>query len=320
MSKTLALFFALAMTTSAAVKIEKTSYQGWPNCYRVTNGEVELVVTSDVGPRIIRFGFVGGQNLFKEYAEMLGKSGESQWMIRGGHRLWMAPEDAELTYALDNSPIQVEVKAGVLTATQPVEALTGLEKRIVVKLASTGSGVEVIHRITNRNRWAVEFAPWALTVMAPGGAGITGFPPRGKHPAVLPPTNPLVMWAYTDFSDKRWQFTRKYLVLRQDAAAAEPQKVGVFNENTWGAYLLGSELFLKRSKADRSKAYPDFGCSYETFTNADMLEMETLGPLAKVAPGASVEHIERWSLHKGVRISSWTDAELDKALLPLLGK
>ena len=27
-------------------KIEKINYQGWPNCYRMTNGEVELVITS----------------------------------------------------------------------------------------------------------------------------------------------------------------------------------------------------------------------------------------------------------------------------------
>ena len=54
--------------------MEKTEYKGWPNCYRVTNGEIELIVTGDIGPRIIRFGFVGGQNLFKEFADQIGKT------------------------------------------------------------------------------------------------------------------------------------------------------------------------------------------------------------------------------------------------------
>jgi hypothetical protein len=320
MLKTVLLALALAMTASAAVKIEKVAYQGWPNCYRVSNGEIELIVTSDIGPRIIRLGFVKGQNFFKEFKEMMGKSGEKQWMIRGGHRLWAAPEDSVKTYALDNSPIKIDIKGDVLIAAQPVEQLTGLEKQITVKMAPTGTGVEVIHSIRNTNRKAVELSPWGLTVMAQGGVGFTGFPPRGKHPEVLPPTNPLVMWAYTDFSDKRWTFTKKYLALRQDPKAAEPQKVGHFNSDTWGAYLLGSELFIKRSQADPSKTYPDFGCSYETFTNADFLEIETLGPMTKLAPGASVGHVERWSLHKNVRIPSLTDAVLDKVLLPLLGK
>jgi len=308
------------MTLSAAVRIEKTNYKGWANSYRVTNGEIELVVVADIGPRIMRLGFVGGQNLFKEYAETLGRSGEKEWIIRGGHRLWTGPEDQKISYALDNSPVRIDVQGETLVATQPVERETGLRKQIVVKMAASGTGIEVLHRITNTTLWPLEFAPWALSVMAQNGVGITGVPPRGKHPEVLPPTNPLVIWAYTDFSDKRWQFTKKYIILRQDPKAAEPQKVGHFNPRTWAAYLLGSDLFVKRYQADPSRSYPDFGCSFETFTNADMLELETLGPLTKVPGGGSVEHVERWSLHRNVQIPAWTDAELDRVLVPLIGR
>jgi hypothetical protein len=157
-------------------------------------------------------------------------------------------------------------------------------------------------------------APWALSMMAPGGVGIAKFPPRGTHPEDLPPTNPLVMWAFTDLSDPRWTFTKKYLVLRQDPSIQVPQKLGLFNEKTVAAYLLGSDLFVKRYDADPSKVYPDFGASYETFTNGGFLELETLGPLKEVEPGKMVEHVERWSLHQGVTIAEWTDAELDRVL------
>jgi hypothetical protein len=317
MHKLLIAALGTAMTTSAAVKIEKTSYQGWANCYRISNGTVELIVTADVGPRIMRYAFVGGQNIFKEYAGQLGKSGEKEFQLRGGHRLWVAPERLETTWALDNGPVKVAVKGGVLEARQPVD-LAGLEKTIIVKLAPSGSGVEVVHRVKNATAWDIEFAPWALTMMTPGGRAITGFPPRGKHPEVLLPTNPLVMWAYTDLSDARWGFTKKYLTLRQDPGVAAPQKIGLFNENTWAGYLLGSELFLKRTKAASGPSYPDFGCSFETFTNDEMLELETLGPLGGVPSGGSVEHVERWSLLRNISIATWTDAELDRVLLPLL--
>jgi len=46
--------------------------------------------------------------------------------------------------------------------------------------------------------------------------------------------------------------------------------------------------------------------------------METLGPTAKVAPGESVTHVEHWSLHKGIRLAELTDAELDRAIGPLV--
>jgi len=306
------------MFLSAAVKIEKTQYRGWPNCYRISNGEVELVVTTDVGPRIIRYSFVGGQNVFKEFDEQMGKHGESSWQARGGHRVWMAPEDPVLTYAADNSPIHAEVKGEVVTLTGNVEKETGLEKQMIVRLASTGSSVEVVHKITNKGAKARQFAVWALTMMAQGGVGIAAFPPRGTHDKDLLPTNPLVMWAYTDFSDRRWQLTSKYLVLRQDAKNPMAQKAGLFNRDTVGAYLIGSDLFIKRATAQEARRYPDFGCSYETFTNEQFLEMETLGELSDVRPGGSLEHSEHWSLHKNVHIPSWTDADIDGALRPLL--
>ena len=318
MSRTFVAVFVLTMSATAAVKIEKIQYKDWPNSYRMSNGEVELVVLTDVGPRVIRYAFAGGQNLFKEFEQQMGKSGEKEWQPRGGHRLWISPEDPIASYALDNSPIHAELHSGSIVLIGNVEKETGLQKQITVKLAPTGSRVEVVHRITNRSGKPYRLAPWALTMMAQGGVGITGFPPRGTHPKDLPPTNPLVMWAYTDFSDSRWRFTKKYLILRQDAKNSVPQKAGTFNKNTFGAYLLGSDLFVKTSKASDPMQQPDYGCSYETFTNADFLEQETVGPLSNVQPGASVEHTEHWSLHKNVKISSWTDAEIDKVLLPLL--
>src|SRR5579862_10026722 len=308
----------LCVAASAAVKVEKIAYQGWPNNYRVSNGEIELVVTADVGPRIIRFGFVGGQNLMKEFADQLGKTGETAFQLRGGDRVWKAPEDPVATWAPDNVPVSVRVTPTGLIATAPVEPLTGLQKTIAVEMAATGTSVTVTHRITNKTLFPLEFAPWALTMMAPGGVAVTGFPPRGRHPVNLEATNPLVMWAYTDLSDKRWGFSKKYLSLRQDPQNAEPQKLGLFNANTWVAYLLNGEAFVKKYQADPAKTYPDFGCSFETFTNNEFLEIETLGPMTKLAPGQSVDHVERWSLHRGIHVTEFTDAGLDKAIPAML--
>jgi hypothetical protein len=137
---------------------------------------------------------------------------------------------------------------------------------------------------------------------------------------MLAPTNPLVMWAFTNLADPRWTFLERYLVLRQDPANPVAQKLGTFHPRTWGAYLLGDQLFVKRCDAlGDPTGYPDFGCSYETFTNADILELETLGPLATLQPGESAAHVERWSLHRNVNIGHWEDSELDRVIAPLIG-
>jgi hypothetical protein len=297
--------------------VEKVGYKGWPNCFRVSNGEAELILTSDIGPRIVRFGFTGGQNLFHEFEAQLGGSGEPVWMPRGGHRLWIAPEDPVRSYVPDNAAIAVRVTDGAIEATQPVEDLTGIEKKMTVKMDA--AGVEVVHTLRNTGGAAVHLAPWALTMMAAGGHGIHGFPPRGEHPAALAATNPLVMWAFTDLADPRWRLSRKYLVLRQEPGNAAPQKLGAYNERTWGAYLLNGELFIKRYyPAAPSSEYPDFGCSFETFTNADFLELETLGPLQRLSPGEATSHTERWSLHRDIRVEDWSDCELDHEIGSLI--
>jgi len=185
-------------------------------------------------------------------------------------------------------------------------------------MAPSGTEVTVLHRITNRSLFSLEYSAWALTMMAPGGIAISGFPPRGKHPANLEATNPLVMWAYTNLSDKRWIFTKKYLTLKQDPNNFEAQKLGMFNPNTWGAYVLNGEAFIKRARATPGEPYPDFGCSFETFTNNEFLEMETLSPLTKLAPGKTVEQAEHWSLHRGVNLSAITDDAIDATILPLV--
>jgi hypothetical protein len=182
----------------------------------------------------------------------------------------------------------------------------------------TGSGVEVVHRMQNCRDANFPCAIWVLSIMAPGGVAVTGFPPRASHADVLAPTNPLVMWAFSDLRDPRWGFQEKYLVLHQDPNNDVHTKLGHFNAKTWGAYFLNGDLFIKRYDADSTRAYPDMGCSYETFTCAAMLELETLGPLENPVPGAWIEQTEHWTLHKSSPPAAFNDAELDLVLLPIL--
>ena len=46
---------------------EKFSYGGWNNNLRLSNGNLELIITTDVGPRIIKLASNKGINLFKEF-------------------------------------------------------------------------------------------------------------------------------------------------------------------------------------------------------------------------------------------------------------
>ncbi len=298
--------------------MEKVYYGGWPNCVRLTNGKVELIATTDIGPRIIRFGFVGGQNLFKEYKETAGLTGGEEWRLYGGHRLWHAPEAMPRTYAPDNSPVAFAMDGNMLKLRQNVEASTGIEKQIDITLDDKEDRVNLIHRIINRNVWEVELAPWCLSVMAQGGRAILPQERFISHTEELLPARPLVLWHYTNMADPRWKWSTKYLQLRQDPNNAKPQKIGIRNTLGWAAYQLGEDLFIKRFPFDDKATYIDYGSNNEIFTNEAMLEVESVGPVTRLAPDAQVEQKETWYLFKA-KVGE-DDASIDAGLLPLVGK
>ena len=286
----------------AAVTIEKTAFQGWPNCYRVSNGIVEFVATTDVGPRIISFGFVGGANVFFVREDFAGQTGGAEWKNYGGHRVWHAPEDIARTYEPDNGPVEAQVIPNGLLLTMPPGPLSGIQKAIEITLDPASSEVHVVHRLRNAGAWPIELAPWAISVMAPGGFAIAPMP-TAFHPDRLLPNRALTLWPYTDMRDDRWLWGTDYILLRQKVVQGQERtKVGINSNVGWAAYYLKPYLFIKRFTPVAGARYPDFNSSLEVFSNNRMLELETLAPLAVLQPGAVVEHEERWELHRNVEL------------------
>jgi hypothetical protein len=301
------------MVKTAKASWVKKPYGGWPNCYWMTDGRVEMIVTTDVGPRIIRFGFVDEPNVFCEYPDTLGRSGDKQWLNYGGHRLWQAPEDPVRTYVPDNQAVPARIEGDELQVTNLVEQLQ-VEKSIRLRMGHEGQ-VQVIHRLRNRSAQPMDLAPWAISVMAPGGTAILALPPRGTHPACLSPTSTLSLWPYTDLTDPRWGWGRKYILLRQVPSALSPQKLGASVPDGWVAYANDGRLLVKTFNVQTGSSYPDLGSIVEVFTNSTMLEVETLGPLESVAPGEAVEHVEEWFLFRDVS-SPGDDRDVDESILP----
>src|SRR5580658_10092760 len=91
-----ALLCTACCTAKAQVKVEeKVDYHGVGTNLRISNGTVELILATDYGPRIIRYAVTGADdagNVFGTVPDVNVKTDLGQWNIRGGHRLWHAPE------------------------------------------------------------------------------------------------------------------------------------------------------------------------------------------------------------------------------------
>lgn len=320
-SRCLGLAFAFALAAlpglrAGEVNLERLAYGGWPNCVRLSNGVVELVATTDVGPRVLRFNFPGAPSLFKEWPDQRGKTGGAGWRIYGGHRLWHGPESRSRTYQPDNAPVESDWNGQRLKLTQPVEPATGIQKEIEIALVPDAASATLVHRLINRGAEAVEAVPWAITVCQGPGRAIVPQEPYVAHGERLLPVRTLTLWAYTDMQDPRYTWGTKYIQVRSDPAIGKSQKIGFMNTVGWAAFERDGTVFLKRFAFDPAVAHADLGCNVEVYTSGDMLELETLGRLGKIAPGASVEHVERWYLFRAAVGDQ--DAALDAALTPLV--
>jgi hypothetical protein len=305
--------------------LERISYRGWKNAYRISNAVVELVVLADVGPRIVSYGFVGGENILHEVPEHAGLTSGTEFRLYGGHRLWISPE-VERTYFPDNSAVGVSEEHNLVRFTAPLESAapgTNLQKELEIQLDEQGSQVTINHRVTNRDSRPTELAPWAPTMMKAGGRAILPLPPRAamdqNH---FQSVGPLTLWSFTDFADSRWTLGTEYIQLRQQknpTGRFQEQMTGIYNPAGWGAYFLNGTLFVKRAPVIPSAAYPDFGCNFEVFTNPDFLELETLGPKVTLGSGESICHTESWTLFRNVP-GGEDDAWIRSAVAPLASK
>lgn len=285
--------------------MEKITYLDLPNCYRLSNGDVDVVVTTDVGPRVVRYCLAGGENVLGEVPGASVETPFGEWRPLGGHRLWTAPEAMPRSYVPDNDPVEfAEIDELTIRLRQRPEQATGVQKEITVALDAEGSGVRLLHRVVNRNLWDVELAAWALTIMRGGGQAIIPQEPYGPHPECLLPARALVLWPYTNLADARWSLGPKYIRLATDADAAEPQKIGVSNRRGWAAYAVDETLFVKHFRYEEGASYPDFGCNNEVFTAGSFIEVESLSPLRRLGPGEAAEHVESWHLFGGASVGA----------------
>ena len=284
--------------------MEKIRFEQFQNCLRLTNNEIEVVISVEFGPRILAYNFVGGDNVLGIHGDKTISTALGDFRIYGGHRLWIAPENMPNSYTPDNDPVQYfydEINNSIKLI-QPVETISQTQKEMTVSLDKQGSGVNVHHKITNLGDTEIELAAWALTIMREGGEVLVPNETYRQYGAeTLLPVRNLTVWSYTDFSDPRWRFDREFIHLRVDAERTEPQKIGVLNKKGWAKYLVGDFEFTKTFAYDESKIYPDMNSNMEIYTAGDFVEIESLAPLCRLKKGESTEHLETWNLAKSTK-------------------
>jgi len=257
-------------------------------------GSVRMEIASNAGPRITAYTKSGGQSFFASLGDA-GIDGFAGRFYRfvGGHRLWRAPEVPAVTYQPDDSDVQiVENSTGIDVAGYPDP--DGVTKHF--SIAQDRQYTIVEHRLVNNGPATVSTAPWAITQLPPGGTAVLPSLAEPVDQAGLLPNRTLVVWPYTDLGAPEITFGIDAITV-EGTERRSKMKIGQANRRGWMAYVMNDQAFVKWSSVhDDSAVYPDLGASNQCYRDERFLELETLGPVAELAPGNATTLTEVWTI------------------------
>jgi len=280
----------------------KASVPGTPGEYygrptlRLESDHCWIDVLAVGGPRIVGFGFPGEGNVLGETPQASWDAGHGLYDLLGGHRFWFAPETPDCSVP-DATGLTL---APVPGATGPaarlvgaVEAPTGLRKTLEVRLDPESAALSVRHILTNEGASTREISLWPITQLPLGGvATVELAAPPTEH--IGNPNQLLVLWPYASWTDSRLAIGERSLTVT--ATPGAPFKIGCGSTIGEVSYRREGVLFTKRFDPAAGAPHADMGCNIEVYCDDRTIELESLGPLLRLAPGESVTHDERWEL------------------------
>jgi len=272
-----------------------SNFYGYPTRH-LSSRLLELDCLETAGPRIVRLHYKGSPNLLAEVPNIYTPTPYGDYHYMGGHRLWHAPEAMPRSYIPDNDGLTIiEINDGLILDGK-TEPGTSIHKQIEIHLHPDHPTVSLTHTLVNQGLWDVEISPWALTMFRLGGTVI--LPTQDGQTSLngLLPNRHFSLWPYSHINDPRLRLEDEFILLN-----AKPNlpsfKIGTFDPLGWVAYWLDGILFRKSFNVYPDFTYPDFNCNAETYCDSDFVELESLAPLTKLAPGDSVRHSETWELY-----------------------
>lgn len=274
------------------VNVSNITYKEYGKCLRVVNSVVEIIVTIEYGPRIIKYGYVDGKNHFAENIEKRVMTPYGDYYVMGGHRF------CDEFCIPDNKKIDYEITPNGVKLIQNAEKWTQVQKSIEIVFEGNSSRVKIIHRQTSLNAFNVDFYVCGITSMRKGGLAII---PLEKVTSSSSPNKSFIFWPNCNLKDPRIYFGEKFVIMKVNEDKEEEFKIGFNTDLNYALYYNENEMFVKYVARDiENKNYPNRGSVYETLISKDFLEIQTNSPIYNVGTNEIVEHIEVWELHKGI--------------------
>lgn len=287
------------------MEVKEISYRNFGNCVQISNGIIDVVVTIEYGPRIIRFGFCGKENvLYEDTGRKLklppsnasGTNGneEGTYYSYGGHRLLLGSEHPAAIPDRDNDPVIYSLLPGCVRFLRPKQKKTKLQAGFEIVMGEDAADIMVVHTAKNCSKEIQSCSLWPITMV--DGSGTVILPQNTGTADLLHPNRVLTFWPGTDIRDKRLFCGNRYLTVLRESDSEKPLEIGCNNVLGWMAFVGRHYTFMKQFVHNPQAIYPDFGSSCELLIQDDFTEMQTLSPLYRIEPGQGIKYVEDLSL------------------------
>ena len=253
-------------------ELRKIAYAGWPECVRITNSVFDAVVTTDVGPRIVRYGETGGPDLMYTDGFSCGSVAETKtWRAYGGHSFdvsvngepFYPPENTRVAYELtEDSIVFAPVRQG------------SLQKEISVRMCRRG-GLEIIQKVTWLGDTPARVRTRGCTRLQPDGTAV--LPLRADAPLCGGERVPEMRGGHTVTLIRRREESRNRF-----SALTAPEEV-------WCGYFIRGSLLIMT-------APPAADTRVGWRSEPSFAEMSLLSPEKVLSRGESLEQTEVWNI------------------------
>ncbi len=296
-----AVLASMQAHAAPVVSVRREATQGWPGCYRISNGKVSLVVAPAIG-RIVYYGPAAGPNLLWEQAGLRGKTvtlaqGRKEWANFGGDKLWPAPQSKwnwpPDPYLDGIGHTATALKGGSVRLVSAASPDSGIRFERVITMDAADGSVTIRNTMLNTGDQDVEWSVWEVAQVAE--------PRWCEMPIVASAGLPKGWTAIGPNVPQAGYVAARPGSVRLRRHAAKAAKIGGWSPHGLVRARVGAWELTLRATVEPEGGYPDGGCPQEIFSSPDPLkymELELLGPVRLLQPGDSQTLTTIWSLRR----------------------
>ena len=271
------------------------NYKGWADTYLLSNGQVWAAIIPSIG-RVMQFGFVNDEGVFWENPALLGHGmSTNPWTTPGsfgGDKTWPAPQSVwnwPPPDVFDRDALMPRQEGHAIILTSKVSPRFGIRTERTIELDPDQPAMKIVTTYQKVEGDPVEVSVWVITQARNPQAMYLPIPVNSQFP---------------DGFSKQWGIPTNFV--SRDAKSIrfvrDPKvshKIGNDSEQiVWQDEH--HTLTIESSRVPRA-TYPDEGCGMEIYTNgstAEYVELETLGPLRRLAIGDRLSATNTYRLQR----------------------